>query len=306
MRILVLGAGGVGGYFGGRLAESKADVSFLVRPARAKRLSETGLVVKSPCGDALIQVPFISEASSAYDVVVLTCKAYDLDSAIDAIAPAVGPRTAIVPLLNGLRHYDMLDKRFGAARVLAGLCNIGATLNEQGEVLHLNKLERLVLGPRTHTQVERARELREVFARGKYQFLYSEEVMQEAWEKFAFIAAFAGLTTLFRATIGAIVSAAEGEAIAKEFIAECSAVAAANGRQIRAPAMDSMVEQMTERGSKGSASMMRDMLRGLRTEHEHIFGDMIARGHSAGVKTPLLRLSLANMQAYASSREAST
>jgi 2-dehydropantoate 2-reductase len=151
MRILVLGAGGIGGYFGGRLAEAGADVTFLVRPGRAEQLARDGLVVKSPLGEIQRAVRFVTTESLAddgrYDVLLLTCKAYDLEAAIATIAPAVAAGAAIVPLLNGMRHLDRLDLAFGRAAVLGGECQIAATLTPSGEVQHLNKFAALVRAP---------------------------------------------------------------------------------------------------------------------------------------------------------------
>ncbi|RBD11056.1 oxidoreductase, partial [Xanthomonas oryzae pv. oryzae] len=146
MHILILGAGGTGGYFGGRLAQAGVDVTFLVREARAAQLQADGLRIRSPLGDAQLQVAHVTAqdlpalvAQRPFDLVILSCKAYDLDSAIDAIAQAVGEQTTVLPILNGLRHYAALDERFNAARVLGGLCFISATKGEHGEILHLGK-----------------------------------------------------------------------------------------------------------------------------------------------------------------------
>ena len=130
MRILVLGAGGTGGYFGGRLLEAGADVSFLVRPARAQRLAADGLRIISPCGDfsSSVKVLTLLDSAAPFDLILLSCKAYDLDSAIAAIRPAVGANTRILPLLNGLKHFDVLDAAFGSEHVLGGLCHISVTL----------------------------------------------------------------------------------------------------------------------------------------------------------------------------------
>lgn len=148
MRILVLGAGAIGGYYGGRLAESGADVTFLVRPRRAQQLAARGLVVRSPLGDIERRVKTVlaGELREQFDVVLLSCKSYDLDSAIAAIAPALGRESAILPLLNGINHMAVLTERFSAARVLGGACGIGVTLNSAGEVLHAAPMEWLTLG----------------------------------------------------------------------------------------------------------------------------------------------------------------
>lgn len=298
MRILVLGAGGIGGYFGGRLAAAGVDVRFLVRPSRAELLDRNGFVITSPLGDLRIPVNTLTAADAPFDAVLLACKAYDLDGAMEAIAPAVGPSTMILPLLNGVRQLDVLDARFGQGCVLGGLCHIGVTVNTTGEIQHLNTLQRFVLGARTPEQVAAAEALHKIVERGGFAPVLSGTIMQEMWEKFTFLATYAGMTTLMRAPVGAILAAEEGEAIMREMLAECIATAKAAGYTPRPEAMAQMTASLTERGSAGTASMFRDMVRNGRTEHEHIIGDMLNRARAAGVSAPLLRVSLVNMQAY--------
>lgn len=302
MRILMLGAGGIGGYFGGRLAAAGVDVRFLVRPSRAELLARQGLVITSQLGDLRIPVETLTAANSPFDAVLLACKAYDLDGAMNAIAPAVGPSTLILPLLNGVRQLDVLDARFGRERVLGGLCHIGVTVNAVGEIQHLNTLQHFVLGARTQEQVEAAEALHKVAERGGFEPILSDAIMQEMWEKFTFLATYAGMTTLMRAPVGAILAAEEGEAITREMLKECTATATASGYAPRPAAMRQMVSSLTELGSTGTASMFRDMTRNGSTEHEHIIGDMLLRARTAGVPAPLLRVSLANMQAYEAQR----
>lgn len=304
MQLLVLGAGGTGGYFGGRLAGAGVDVRFLVRPARAAALNRDGLVIHSPAGNARVSVRTVTVATTPVDAVLLACKAYDLAGAMDAIAPAVGPGTLVLPLLNGLRHLDALDARFGAEQVLGGLCLIGATLDAGGEVRHLNRSHRLTLGPRSPGQAAAARRLAGVLGKGTFELHYSEAIQQEMWEKFVFLATYAGMTTLFRAPIGAIVAAEDGRALALQMLQECADTAAANGHAPRPDELRDMEASLTERGSKGTSSMLRDMAGNGRTEHEHILGDMLARAGAAGVPAPLLRVARANMQAHEAMRMA--
>lgn len=302
MRILILGAGGIGGYFGGRLASSGVDVQFLVRPARAEVLARNGLVINSPLGDLRMPVKTMTAATEPFDAVLLACKAYDLTEAMEAVSPAIGPSTLILPLLNGVRQLDLLDARFGRKHVLGGLCHIGATVNPAGEILHLNTLQRFVFGPRMPDQTDAADRLFTAVRPGGFEPVLSPAITQEMWEKFTFLATYAGMTTLMRAPIGAIMAAQDGEAIMREMLDECLATATAGGYPPREAAMAQMISSLTERGSAGTASMFRDMARNGRTEHEHVIGDMLARARKAGVPAPLLRLSLANMQAYEAQR----
>ncbi|MFD2112561.1 2-dehydropantoate 2-reductase [Thiorhodococcus fuscus] len=304
MRLLVLGAGGTGGYFGGRLAAAGVDVRFLVRPRRAAQLADTGLVIKSPLGDLVTSVKTVTEAPSSVDAVLLACKAYDLEGAMEAIAPAIGPSTWIVPLLNGVRHLDDLDARFGAECVLGGLCHIGVALGAAGEILHLNRLQRLVLGPRTSSQQNAARALHGLLERGGFAPVLSQDIQQEMWEKFVFLTTYAGMTTLMRAPIGTIVQTEDGEALVRQMLGECIATAAASGFIPFQDAYVRMLTTLTERGSTGTASMLRDLQRGGATEHEHIIGDMLRRAREARLDAPLLRVSLAHMQAYDATRAA--
>lgn len=305
MRILVIGAGAIGGYFGGRLTAAGADVTFLVRPARQASLAANGLVIRSQLGNLETPVQTITRPNSDFDAVLLACKAYDLDGAIEAIAPAVGPDTLVVPLLNGLAHLERLDERFGAGNVVGGLCHIGVTMGPGSEIVHLNRLNRLTVGARQEAQVPAVSKLHAVLAKGGFEAVLSDAVMQDAWEKYVLITAYASMTCLMRAPIGAILEAQEGEAIMREMIAECAATAAAAGHPPRQAAMDETLGILVQKGSKGTASMFRDLQSGGRTEHEHIVGDMLRRARSAGIEAPLLRVALAHLQAYDATRNAS-
>lgn len=297
MRLLILGAGGIGGYYGARLVASGADVTFLVRPARAARIAADGLRVVSPRGDLSLPVRTITQAREPFDVVLLSCKAYDLDSAIDAVAPAVGPDTLVVPLLNGARHYGPLDERFGAERVIGGLAHIPVTLDPDGTVRHMGLLHRLTFGPRQDRQSAACEALLPVMERGGFEAILSRDIDQSMWEKFTLLAAFAGLTCLMRAPVGAIMEAAEGEAIANAFLAETASVATAAGHAPSEAAIAEARALMTKRGSPQTASMLRDLEGGGRTEHEHLLGDMVERARAAGLPVPMLSLALAHMQA---------
>src|ERR1700756_3866342 len=191
MRILVVGAGAIGGYFGGRLLQAGRDVTFLVRPKRAAELARDGLVIKSPNGDVTLQNPPTVQAdklNEQFDVVLLSCKAFDLDDAIKSFAPAVGPNTAILPLLNGMRHLESLDTKFGPQHVLGGLCAIAVTLNEKREVVHLQPLQSLTFGERDGKMTDRVRAIADVMEKGNFGSKTSDEIIQDMWEKWVFLA----------------------------------------------------------------------------------------------------------------------
>lgn len=304
MRILVLGAGAVGGYFGGRMAEAGADVTFLVRPGRARQLAERGLVVRSKSGDIERPVPTVGRdaVGGPYDMVILTCKAYDLADAMDAVAPAVGPETLVLPLLNGLAHMEALDARFGAARVLGGVCHIGSTMTPEGEIRHLNPLQVLTLGPRSGEASALCAAVADLLKDTPVKVVVSDSVMLAMWEKFVMLTSMAAMTCLMRGAVGDIMAAAEGEAIVLETIGECAAVAAAAGYEPRAKVLDQTKALQTERGSTFSASMLRDIEKAGAIEGDHIVGDMLRRGKALGVATPNLRLAYCHLQAYEARR----
>ncbi|WP_296227065.1 2-dehydropantoate 2-reductase [Ralstonia sp. UBA689] len=303
MRILVLGAGGTGGYFGGRLTQAGANVTFLVRPARAAKLREHGLEIRSPLGDVRFPIQVITaDEASAWghaDLVLLSCKAYDLDDAIAAIRPVVGERTMVLPVLNGLAHLERLDAAFGESRVLGGLCHISAASAPDGAVLHLNPLHSITFGERTpNAPHERTQAIKDVFATAQFDSVLAENVMQDMWEKFVFITSLASMTCVMRASVGEIVATEEGKALSEEMFAACGAVSATSGYPIRAQARARGLEFLTKAGSPMTASMLRDLESGGRIEADQIVGDMLRRGRALGVDVSLLRVVYAHLQAY--------
>ena len=304
MRILVLGAGGIGGYFGGRLVEAGADVTFLVRSARADLLRANGLRIASPLGDANVAVHVVEQTEGTYDLVLLSCKAYDLEDAIAAIGPAVGPKSTLLPTLNGLAHLDRLDAAFGREVVLGGLAHISAALAPDGTIRHLNKLQTITLGARTPGQAARFDAVEAALRPASFDTKRSDDVLQDMWEKFAFITAAAAITCLMRASIGAIMETDDGQRLTSALLAECDAVAAASGHATRAKAQGWAKPFLTQRGSDFTASMLRDLEGGGRIEAGHLQGDMIARGGALGVPTDLLKVAYCHLQAYQNRRSA--
>jgi 2-dehydropantoate 2-reductase len=301
MRILILGAGGTGGYFGGRLAEAGADVTFLVRPPRAAKLAETGLIIKSPTGNARLTVKTITAdhlVGKAWDTVILSCKAYDLAESIKTIAPAVGMGATVMPILNGLAHYPALDAAFGAERVIGGLCHIFSTLGPEGEILVMGKIHRLTFGERRGGTSMRSEALAALCAKANFDTVHSTDIMQDAWEKYILLAPLAGMTCLMRADIGTIMATGDGASMIHEMFEECCAVASAAGHAPRPQARDLALMVLTDPKSRQTASMLRDLKAGGRTEGEHILGDMVHRAHAAALAVPLLRVAHAHVQAH--------
>lgn len=305
MRFLVLGAGATGGYFGGRLAEAGADVTFLVRAKRRLQLAQGGLVIESPKGDIRRPVETVTAEAlgRSWDIILLTCKAYDLDEAIAAITPAVGPSTLVLPVLNGLNHLDRLDAAFGAEKILGGLAQVTATLTADGVIRQLAPIHRLVFGPRSPEQAERASQMAEIIGRAAFDSALSQNIMQEMWEKHAFIATLAAATCLMRAAVCDIVAQPGGEAFILTIRDEAAAIAAACGHPLRPNAKAGGERLLTDAKSTMMASMARDLEAGSRTEADHILGDLISRGEAQGVGSPLLSVGYLHLRA-ATARQA--
>lgn len=303
MRILVVGAGAIGGYFGARLLQAGRDVTFLVRPRRAALLAERGLRIMSPHGDVRVEDPptvLSTQITAPYDVVLLSCKAYDLDGAMDSFAPAMGPGTVVIPMLNGMQHLDKLDARFGAERVMGGRCMISSTLDEQGTILHLSAFHILSFGERPSGNTERARAVAAVLENAGFDVQRSEAIMQDMWEKWLFLATLASSTCLMRATIGDILAAPRGRETIAALLDECAAIAAANGYPARAPALEQARATLFAAGSPLMASMLRDVERGAAIESDQIVGDLLAR--RGQTPAPTLELALTSLKAYEARR----
>lgn len=300
MRILIIGAGGVGGYFGGRLLQAGRDVTFLVRPRRATQLAEHGLAIRSTYGHFHRANPptvLAGALTQPYDLVLLSCKAYDLENAIESFAPAVGPRTAILPLLNGMRHMDVLDARFGADAVLGGLCMIASTLSDSGEILHLNDNHSVLFGERSGASSARATAIAAEMAGTVFESALSDTIVQRMWEKWVFIATGAGITSLMRSSVGDI-EAAGGAPLAAALLAECAAVATKAGFPPSEASLKRSLSMFTAPGSSLTASMYRDIERGGRTEGEHVLGDLMRRGGLAERTDSLLRTAYTHVATY--------
>ena len=301
MRILVLGAGAIGGYYGLRLAEAGADVSFLVRPGRAAQLARDGLVVVSRGEERRQPVPALlaGEVDGPFDAVLLTCKAYDLPAAVEAIAPAMGERSVALPLLNGLAHFDVLDARFGAGRVLGGVAYIATTLEPDGTIRHGSPMDTLLFGDRGGRLTPPVEALAEAFAATQVAARASLEITQDLWEKWAMLAAGAAITCLLRGTIGEVLATADGAAVAARIVAEARAIAAAHGHAPRPAALAQADRTLGDPQSRWAASMMRDIQQGAaRLEAEHVIGDLIRRGRQRGLAAPMLEASFAQLQVY--------
>ena len=304
MRILVVGAGAVGGYFGGRLLQAGRDVTFLVRARRAAELAKHGLTIQSPVGDFHRPSPPVvlrESLAEPFDLVVLSCKAFDLDGAMRSFAGAVGPATAILPLLNGMRHLERLAERFGPQRVLGGQCAISVTLGDDGAVVHLNDWHALSFGELDGSRTPRIEAVASAMLNAGFDARLSGEILQEMWEKWVFIASAAGITCLMRSAVGDYVAAGAAD-LATGLFAECASIAATQGFPPRAPALERARTVLTAEGSPLKASMLRDIESGKPVEGDQILGDLLRRAETPGPRS-LLRVATLHVKAYEAARK---
>jgi 2-dehydropantoate 2-reductase len=300
LRILIVGAGAVGGYFGGRLAEAGRDVTFLVRPTRAKQLRQDGLRIISPHGDAVLTPKLVSagEIDTPYDLVFLAVKAYALEAAMNDLAPAVGPQTMILPVLNGMRHLDLLMQRFGKDAVIGGVCLVATEMDRDGRIVQIADFQQLTYGERNGERTPRLQSLHATLQGAGFDARLSTDIMQALWEKWVQLASLGAVTCLMRGAIGEVVAAPGGADLSLKVLDECAAIAAACGHQSSAPFLAGHAGAMTAAGSRLTSSMYRDLRKGAPVEVDHILGDLLERGGAQRVVTPLLKAAFVHLRVY--------
>lgn len=300
MKFLIVGAGAVGGYFGGRLLEGGADVTFLVRENRQKKLQETGLIVKSNYGNITLPVKTIvtGETVEPYDVIILSTKAYHLKEAMNDIGPYVGEETMILPLLNGMAHYEALDRQFGKDRVIGGLCYIESTLDSEGAIIQNGSMHEIVFGERSGHSSERIRQLATIFNKAKMDSQLSNEINQELWHKYLFIATMSGITTMMRAPIGPIRSTETGMATISRLTKEIIEIMRSGGATLAKDIEDIQLNKVQNLARTMKSSMQRDMERGLPVEVDHLHGYLLEIAKKENLEVPVLQSVYANLKIY--------
>ena len=282
-------------------------MTFLVRERRATQLQETGLQVMSPNGDVsvnprLLLAQELREKPDVFDLILLSTKAYSLESAMEDFAPAVGANTTILPLLNGMRHLQMLDARFGGEHVLGGSTRIVADLDAEGRVLNMDRLHDLVFGERDRAATTRLQTIAETLHGAGFEDILSPDVLAFMWQKWVLLCSLGAATCLMRGAIGEIAAAPGGNEVVKNLIAETSAVAAAEGYPQTAEFLEMITARLTEAVSSLTASMFRDLQKGHPVEAEQIVGDMLRRAEAHGIAVPLLRTAYAHLGVYSNKR----
>jgi 2-dehydropantoate 2-reductase len=310
MTILVVGAGATGGYFGARLAQAGRDVTFLVRPRRAEQLRDRGLRIVGPGAEADARTAIrpnlavAGELTEPADVVLLSVKATGLDQAIADFAPAVGPRTVVVPFLNGMAHLAMLNSRFGEPAVFGGVVLIATQLTDEGDIVQLSPPASLTIGTQDGTRTTQLQTVGDQLSGAGFDVATSDEIIARMWQKWVFVATIGALTCLMRGTVGDIVAVPGGGDLGPAILAEACAVSAAAGYPVPADAIAGTTRMITEAGSPVTSSMSRDVAEGRPAEVEQVLADLARRGAGHGIKTPLFDLATMQLRVYNNSLRA--
>ncbi|MDR4887289.1 ketopantoate reductase family protein [Fredinandcohnia sp. QZ13] len=304
MRILVVGAGAIGGYFGGRLLEKGEDVTFLVREKRQKQLQDHGLQIESIHGNVTLQPKTIQSGDEAgiFDVIILSTKQYHLEGALHSIEPYVGEDTMILPLLNGYSHVDVLKSTFNSENVLGGLCFIESTLDSEGKIVQTSPNHRALFGEFSGERTERISKLADVMSGTKTNIELSDNIIREMWHKYMFITGFSGVTTLMRSPIGPIREEQNGQKLILNLFKEIGSVMRAIGAPIDADTEEKHVKTTNQMTFEMKSSMQRDMEKGLDIEGDQLQGYLYKIAQEKGIETPLLEVIYSNLRVYQAQR----
>ncbi|MFK9091089.1 ketopantoate reductase family protein [Bacillus salipaludis] len=300
MKVLVVGAGAVGGYFGGRLLEKGIDVTFLVREGRRKQLEETGLVIESIHGNVTLSPKTIlaGEETSPFDLIILSTKAYHLEGAIESFRQYVSKETAILPLLNGMLHFDKLAVQFGEERVIGGLCFIESTLDMDGRVIQTSPKHDLVFGERSGERTERIVKIEEAFNGTKIGYRLSDNINQDLWNKYLFISTMSGITTLMRSPIGPIREELNGRVAIVKLLEEIVAVMKRVGAPLPENIPTLQMIQIDSLAYPMKSSMQRDMEKLFQVEADHLHGYLVEIAKKEMISAPVLEVVYANLKVY--------
>ena len=299
MKVLILGVGGLGAFFGAHLQKINCDVTFLVRENTKKLISEHGIKILSDFGNFKIKPVLITkkELKVNYDVVIISCKAYDLDEAINDLKPSQ-KNAIIVPLLNGQAHINKLEKAFKKENVFGGVAHVSSNANAPGEIKHVGKIKRLSFGTRYQGNQEIANDLYQLCRKADFQTILSEDINQDIWEKWIFLATIAGATTLFQTSIDNINTKPNGKIFIQNLWNECINISKENGYELRTESKSLHEDLLFKSDYPFKASMLVDMEKKLMTEHEHIFFEFIKLGKKKKLNTSLLETCHLNMSIY--------
>lgn len=313
MKILVVGAGATGGFYGGKLALAGRDVTFLVRGSRAEQLRSTGLMLRTPDGDTTLAAPSLiatGELAGAetFDLILLSVKAYQFEQAMEDFAPAVREGTMILPIMNGFRHLESLESRFGAEPVLGGFCRIVGDMDEEGRVIQMTNLGDLFYGERDGTISERIQRVDAAMKGAGFEANLSPAILRQMWGKWIMMSSINTINPLGRGSVGEVEAVRELDGAGRRFetraLEEAFAVATAHGYAPDAATEAMLRLRLTEAGSTFESSLYRDLKRGFAVEADQIVGDMVRRGREKGIDMPLTEAAYVQLKVYEARRKA--
>lgn len=304
MRILVVGAGGIGGYFGGRLAQAGRDVTFLVRPRRRDEIQARGLEIVSLRGDLTLHPAIITadQITRPFDLILLAVKSYSLEDAMEDFAPAIGADSAVLPGLNGMQHLEILARRFGAGAVLGGVCRVSTEVDEDGKIRQLADFQSWSYGELDGSRSTRIAQVDAAMNGAGFAAAISQNIVGEMWQKWVLLATLGAINCLLRGTIGQIAGVTDGPSVCLSILHECAAIAKACGQPQTDAFIAAQEKIVTAPGSPLTSSMYRDLKKGLPVEADAIVGDLLARGQAHDVRTPLLAAAYVNLSIYQQER----
>lgn len=312
MRIGIMGAGAVGGYFGGLLAAAGESVTFLTRPGRAADLQRDGLVIKSIHGDLELRPQVVTTADELGDIEVLlvALKNYHLDQAWPVIRSIAARGAVILPLLNGVLHMDRFVEEVGAGQVLGGSCYIETTLSHQGHVIQTSEVRDIVYGPlpegRAHNSTldTVVKDLGEAFARGHIPAFCREPIVREMWKKYIFLCAFSGVTAATRCSIGQVLQYPASRDLYLALVDELLMVANARGVDLSAEKLRAaMLERASGIEPLMTSSMHRDLEKGQPLELDSLQGALVVMAQQAGLSVPVHQAICGVLAPYVTGRQ---
>lgn len=313
MKMVVIGAGAVGGYFGARLAKAGSNVQFLVREGRFAQLRKRGLQVQSTHGDFELTPDIttsVEEAAADADLVILSVKGYHLDALMPSLHRFVEHGADILPLLNGVSHFETLRKELGSEHVLGGVCYIESTLNKEGDVIHTSPMHDIVWGPmpgdEAHApggkQRDRLEQAQKLFEQAGFQSTLTDNVVPEVWKKFLFLTAFSGVTAASRGPIGKVLQDEPARHLLESLLEEGAAVAKARGAQVPDNLVDQVLGRLMNVPPTMTSSLHRDIEKGQPIEIDTLQGAWVDMGREAGVPTPAFGVIYALLHPYRDGR----
>ena len=289
MRIAIFGSGGVGGYFGGRLAASGEDVTFIARGAHLNALQQEGLRISSPLGDAhvaKVQATDRPQAIGPVDVVLFTVKLYDVDAAAATLGPLIGPDTVVITLQNGVDAVDMVGKHVGDQHVAGGVAYIVAVIDQPGHVRHTTA-QQLVFGEPDGRRSDRLVALEAACVKAGFLAKASENIQTDLWVKFVRLATWSGMTSVTRSPMGVVRDTPATFDMMMAAIGEVIAVGTARGIAFPPDLMDGTIALIKGFPASSKSSMLEDLERGRRLELPWLSGAVVRLGQEADVPTPI-------------------